>query len=165
MNKIYLYIVALLSLSVFTSCIISSKSETDCPVCKGVGTSDGKTLCQICKGDGKLSDSEIETILQQIKNEDKEDEIIEDYPYNPDPKYRPTQDTDMDEDVNEDDTIIKCPYCNGTGESYIGLVTPLMERDLLNPSIYLCEVCGGEKRISKSEAEKRIKALQKIRGF
>lgn len=164
MNKIYIGTV--LFISIFTSCIISTKSNTVCPVCNGVGTSDGETLCKICNGDGNLSDSEVEIILQRIhRTEDNEDAIIEGYPYNQDTKYRPTQDTDMDEYVKEDNTIIKCPYCNGTGESYIGLVTPLMERDLLNPNIYLCEVCGGKKQINKSEAEKRIKALQKLRGF
>lgn len=61
--------------------------------------------------------------------------------------------------------IIVCPYCKGKGESYLGMITPIYERNLLNPKIYLCEVCEGEKKIKRGVAKAKIELLIEIRGF
>lgn len=57
-----------------------------------------------------------------------------------------------------------CRYCSGTGESYLGQVTPLIHRDITQPWLYICKVCEGEKTINPSEAEKKVKAMEKVYG-
>lgn len=59
---------------------------------------------------------------------------------------------------------ISCVACGGTGMSYKGRVTPLLDRDMLSPDSYVCKVCKGHKKGTRAELIENFRIANAIYG-